>query len=184
MRLPAALIAAACSSAPPPEPAVARSGPAVESSARTCVTTAPETCFDARDDNCNGLIDEGCGQTTGLVQFMVAWSSPSADVDLLVTDPNGELIEVGALTESGLVKERDCPGRAEACDGRNVENVFLEADREILRGTYRVRIRLEKMGGEDAPVIVHFGARLGPKTHSQRFTFDQREQERSLDLVL
>src|SRR5262245_972176 len=54
-----------------------------------CVPTGPERCWNARDDNCNGIMDEGCGVSTGLVQFMIAWDAPTADVDLLVTDPKG-----------------------------------------------------------------------------------------------
>lgn len=152
-----------------------------------CVVTAAEVCLNARDDNCNGLIDEGCGQVSGLVQFVIAWSTADADVDLLVTDPNGELVETGALPESGLVKERDCPGRPgreQGCGGRNTENVYLEANKEVLRGTYKVRVRLERLGEGEAPVVVNFAARLGPKTHQQKFTFDRREQERTLTLQL
>jgi len=31
----------------------------------------PEICGNAIDDNCNGIIDEGCGLRTGKVQFEV-----------------------------------------------------------------------------------------------------------------
>src|SRR5262245_45489344 len=85
---------------------------------RSCTPAGPETCFDARDDNCNGIIDEGCGVPTGVVQFVIAWNKPSADVDLDVTDPSGELAEVGRSTESGLVKARDCPGPSNQCHGQ------------------------------------------------------------------
>ena len=40
---------------------------------RACTPSGPELCFNARDDNCNGIIDEGCGVSTGLVQFVIAW---------------------------------------------------------------------------------------------------------------
>ena len=76
-----------------------------------CTPSGPELCFNAADDNCNGIIDEGCGLHTGLVQFAIAWDEPRADVDLRVFDPSGELVEVGRPARSGLVKERDCPGR-------------------------------------------------------------------------
>src|SRR6476646_1404627 len=69
-----------------------------------CISTGPERCFDATDDNCNGIIDEGCGVETGAVQFVIAWEPPGVDVDLLVTDPAGELAEVGRPLSSGLVK--------------------------------------------------------------------------------
>jgi tRNA (guanosine-2'-O-)-methyltransferase len=145
--------------------------------------TAPETCFDARDDNCNGIIDEGCGVHTGLVQFVIAWDKPTADVDLNVTDPNGELSDVARRTQSGLIKERDCPGASAECRGQNLENVYLE-EGDPLRGAYRVRVRLEKLGNEDPPVSVTLGARVGPKTYAFEFQLSALEEERELVVEL
>src|SRR5687767_1469645 len=54
-----------------------------------CTPTGPELCFNANDDNCNGLIDEGCGVGTGVLQFMIAWGDSPADVDIVVIDPTG-----------------------------------------------------------------------------------------------
>src|SRR5262249_54835880 len=51
-----------------------------------CTPTGPELCFNANDDNCNGLIDEGCGPSTGVLQFTIAWGDSPADVDLSVID--------------------------------------------------------------------------------------------------
>jgi tRNA (guanosine-2'-O-)-methyltransferase len=146
---------------------------------KPCTPTGPELCFNATDDNCNGIIDEGCGLHTGLVQFAIAWDEPRADVDLRLFDPSGELIEVGRTARSGLVKERDCPGRNGECHGQNLENVYL-SDGEPLRGEYRVRIRLEALGGENPPIVVAFGARVGPKTYSQTLSLDAPEAEREL----
>ena len=146
---------------------------------KPCSPTGPELCFNATDDNCNGIIDEGCGLHTGLVQFAIAWDEPRADVDLRLFDPSGELIEVGRTARSGLVKERDCPGRNNECHGQNLENVYL-SDGEPLRGEYRVRIRLEALGGENPPIHVAFGARVGPKTYSQTVSLDAPEAEREL----
>ena len=140
----------------------------------------PERCGNARDDNCNGLIDEGCGVRTGLIQFMIAWDAPTADVDLLVTDPKGELVEVGRETESGLVKERDCPGRKGECHGENFENVYLDKE-DAKRGTYRVKIRLERLGDDDVPIRVTLGARVGPKSYSAEI--DLRRPEESKELL-
>src|SRR5580704_2974653 len=53
----------------------------------SCTPTGPELCFNAIDDNCNGVIDEGCGVGTGVLQFAIAWGDEGADVDLSVTDP-------------------------------------------------------------------------------------------------
>jgi hypothetical protein len=133
---------------------------------RACTPTGPERCFDARDDNCNGIIDEGCGIPTGLVQFMIAWEDAAADVDLEVTDPNGELVEVGQPNRAGFFKERDCPGRSDDCHGQNFENVYLTDGAELLRGAYRVRVRLERLGTEEPPIRVQLGARVGPRSYA------------------
>ncbi|MGC4093369.1 MAG: hypothetical protein QM756_36845 [Polyangiaceae bacterium] len=137
-----------------------------------CVSTAPERCFDATDDNCNGLIDEGCGVETGPVQFTVAWEPARVDIDLLVTDPAGELAEVGRPLASGLVKQRDCPGRSNECRGQNLENVYLDGP-EAPRGVYRVRVVLENLGGQNPPVHVRFGARVGQRSYSLGLRLDQ-----------
>jgi len=170
--------------APGPEASVA-SGPALLGAVpstlaqKACTPTGPELCFNATDDNCNGIIDEGCGLHTGLVQFAIAWDEPRADVDLRVFDPSGELVEVGRPSRSGFVKERDCPGRNNECRGQNLENVYL-SEGEPPRGEYRARIRLEALGGENPPIHVSFGARVGPKTYSAAVTLEAPDTEREL----
>jgi hypothetical protein len=148
-----------------------------------CVPTGIERCFDARDDNCNGLIDEGCGLPTGPVQFVIAWDESEVDVDLIVTGPDGELAEVGRATSSGLVKERDCPGRRRECAGQNLENVLLE-DSTAPRGRYDVRIRLEHLGPATPPIRVTLGARVGPKTYAVEIELDREEAERRFSFNL
>ena len=147
------------------------------------VLGGPERCFNARDDDGNGLIDEGCGLRTGLVQFVIAWDARTADVDLLVTDPKGELSDVGRPTSSGLVKERDCPGRHDECAGKNYENVYLEKD-EAKRGTYKVSVRLERLEDEDVPIRVTLGARIGPKVYATELTLMSVEQKTDLKFEL
>ncbi len=148
-----------------------------------CTPSGSELCFNARDDNCNGIIDEGCGVATGLVQFVIAWPQAGADVDLEVMDPNGELAEVGRAAKSGLVKDRDCPGKSNACRGQNMENVYLE-EGDAPRGKYRVRVRLEKLGGENPPIQVMLGARVGPKTYSLELELTKPEDERVVVIEL
>lgn len=145
--------------------------------------TSPEICGNAADDNQNGLIDEGCGLALGAVQFLAGWSASRADVDLRVVDPNGELIEVGRVARSGLTKDRDCPGRGSECQGRNLENVYL-ATGEPLKGEYRLRLRLESLGGESPPIRVKLGARLGALSRSYEIELETPESEREIRLKL
>jgi tRNA (guanosine-2'-O-)-methyltransferase len=148
---------------------------------RACSPSGPELCFNAVDDNCNGVLDEGCGVHTGVIQFAIAWSDPDADVDLNVIDPNGELVEVGRLTQSGLTKQRDCPGRSNACHGQNMENVYLDSG-EPLPGKYSAFVRLERLGKADPPVSVMLGARVGQKTYSVEVKLERPEDERQVTL--
>lgn len=148
--------------------------------ASAAIATGPEACGNAIDDNQNGLIDEGCGLALGLVQFLAGWSAAKADVDLRVVDPNGDLIEVGRVARSGLTKDRDCPGRSE-CQGKNLENVYL-AEGEPLRGEYRLRLRLESLGGETPPIHVTLGARLGGTSRSYDVELETPESEREIRL--
>jgi tRNA (guanosine-2'-O-)-methyltransferase len=128
-----------------------------------CTPTGAELCFNARDDNCNGVIDEGCGLHAGILQFTIAWDAAEADVDLNVHDAGGELARTGEPTTGGLVKDRDCPRPSGECQGQNVENVYL-AEGEPRRGRYRVVVRLDKLNGAPAPVRVRLGARVGQRS--------------------
>ncbi|HEX6271902.1 MAG TPA: hypothetical protein VFZ53_02625 [Polyangiaceae bacterium] len=176
------MLVAGCAAGEPAKVENAGSAPATERT-RTSVPTAPEVCGNATDDNGNGLADEGCGLSTGLAQFLVAWEEPNADVDLRVVDPNGELVEVGRPTKSGLVKERDCPGRKSDCGAQNLEVVYLEQGK-LLRGEYRVRIRLVSLGGADPPVSVHFWARVGYRSYGTSFDLTRPEGEWTTVLTL
>ena len=149
-----------------------------------CVPANVEICFNALDDNCNGALDEGCGTPGGVVQFMIAWDSPRADVDLDVTDPNGELIEAGRISESGLIKGRDCPGRRQECGGVNLENVFLEGSKAPTRGRYRLTISLEKLNGEEPPIWVTLSSRLGARHYAYEIRLNEVEDVQRLELEL
>jgi hypothetical protein len=150
---------------------------------RASVTTAPELCGNALDDNGNGLADEGCGTTTSAVSFLIAWDEPNADVDLRVVDPNGELVEVGRPSESGLVRERDCPGREGECRGKNLESVYQEQG-EPAAGKYVARILLVSLGGGDPPVVVRFSARLGARAYGATVTLPRVDSDWQMPFTL
>jgi hypothetical protein len=148
-----------------------------------CVPTGVERCFDALDNNCNGVIDEGCGLQTGILQFTIAWSEPKADVDLNVTGPDGELARFDEPTRSGLLKDRDCPGSEDACRGQNVENVFL-AEGAPRRGRYRAVVRLEDAGDAVGPLRVRLSARIGQRHFSTVIELSTRSDQRELEFTL
>jgi tRNA (guanosine-2'-O-)-methyltransferase len=175
---------AACGGAKTAAPTAVAAPPSSVASLSAATTAAsPEVCSNAADDNQNGLIDEGCGVAVGLVQFIAGWSAPKADVDLRVFDPSGELIEVGRVSKSGLTKDRDCPGRGSECQGRNLENVYL-VEGEPPKGEYRVRLRLEALGGEPPPIRVTLGARLGSLSRSYEVELEAAEAEQEIRLKL
>jgi len=122
-----------------------------------------EHCFNATDDNANGLLDEGCGVEQGQLQFLASWQEGAVDVDLSVTGPSGQAAEVGARSSDGLTKIRDCPGEGQACQGQNQENVLLDGP-DLEAGTYWVRLRLEDLGGTPPPVVVRLGVRASGRT--------------------
>jgi tRNA (guanosine-2'-O-)-methyltransferase len=133
-----------------------------------CTPTGPEICFNANDDNCNGVIDEGCGVGTGVLQFTVAWGDSPADVDLAVVDPNGARVHKGnRSTTSGLQLERNCPD--DGCHGQNVENVYFDGS-EPPKGKYVVEVKLTDPKGAELPVRVHLSARVGSRTYAMDFS--------------
>ena len=162
-------IAAACIEVPPPKTAAPLAprnvkAPDGDKLEMACTPAGVEMCFDARDNNCNGVIDEGCGVHTGILQFSIAWDAAEADVDLQVFDTQGEQARMGEATADGLMKDRECPAEG-SCYGQNIENVFL-AEGEPKRGKYRVVVHLAELNDAAAPVKVQLGVRVGQKTYS------------------
>lgn len=149
--------------------------PTVEEVLSTGISNA-ETCFNAIDDNRNLLIDEGCGVDQGQVQFVIAWLEPEADVDLYVTDPDGEIAPVDGTTELGLVRSIDCPDEKNICGGQNYENVYLEAD-DVAPGIYLVRVRVERIPEGVKVLNVSLGTRLPNGTRAHEILLYEEAQE-------
>jgi len=148
-----------------------------------CTPSGIEICFDAFDNNCNGVIDEGCGLHTGILQFTIAWQAAEADVDLNVSGPEGELARLYEPNESGLMKDRDCPGADNQCRGQNIENVYL-AEGRPRRGRYRVVVRLEELRDATPPIKVRLSTRLGQRHFSSVVELKDRNEERVFKFTL
>lgn len=167
-----------CSSPPPPPK------PPSPNAKWSCAPSGPERCADGLDNNCNGLADEGCGQSSGLVQFLIAWSDDT-DLDLEVTDPTGSPARVGVVSSAGLLKDRDCPGRDERrCRGVNVENVVLAANREVQHGEYVIVVRLAPRQEPAQPVEVNLSARLVERVFERTFSVSKETPQRTFTLRL
>jgi len=139
-------------------------GPPGTELVQACTPTGPELCFNAIDDNCNGVIDEGCGIETGLLQFTIAWGAVPADVNLVLVTPGRDRIPANRSRAStaGFHVDRDCPGD-DGCGGQNLENIAYEGT-DPPPGHYAAEIVLADLHGADPPVKVRFGARLGART--------------------
>jgi hypothetical protein len=148
-----------------------------------CTPTGPEICFNAVDDNCNGVIDEGCGLATGPLQFTIAWGDNPADVDLRVTDPSGEFVDANHPTNGAerLRLDRDCP--KDACYGQNIDNV-LWAGLDPPRGTYQVDIILSELHGATLPVPVRFGARVGSRSYGADVVLESKDDKKHFAFTL
>ena len=145
-----------------------------------CTPTGPELCFNAVDDNCNGVIDEGCGVCTGDLQFTIAWGDSAANVDLLVTDPSGAVVDTQhRATASGLTLDHDCPSDKDPCNGQNIENVCRNGA-DPPKGLYVVKLKLVDLMGAAAPVLVRFGGRVGSRSFGADTELSRAGEEKTI----
>jgi hypothetical protein len=116
--------------APPPPTATAtvavnapQLGAGVQVVEATCAQGAPEVC-NGLDDNCNGVIDEGCGYSTGAIQITLAWNT-GADIDMYVTDPFGNVVSYqNTQVPSGGMLDHDARGNCRRGPNNTIENVY------------------------------------------------------------
>ena len=142
----------------PQNPSIARvqvePAPSVTLVEIECDSASEEAC-NALDDNCDGVIDEGCGYATGQLQCTLAWTT-HADLDLYVTDPNGETLSYAhPRTASGGHLDHHRRG---ACvknpDPPSVENARWPAG-HVVRGPYVVEAHyIGECGSEAGPTAV------------------------------
>jgi tRNA (guanosine-2'-O-)-methyltransferase len=150
--------------------------------AASCTPTGVELCFNAIDDNCNGVIDEGCGVATGVLQFSIAWSEMNADVDLSVIDPNNVTTSAqNKAPPSGFRLDRDCP--TEQCNGQNEETIFYDGS-EPPRGKYKVEVKLNDPKGAELPVCVRLGARVGSRTFGANVNLSHKDEKKTVSFSL
>jgi hypothetical protein len=147
-----------------------------------CTPTGPEICFNAVDDNCNGVFDEGCGIGTGVLQWEIAWGDSPAEVELLVTDPAGDrLTDANRSTPSGLHLDHICP--KDGCHGQNVSNVFFEGN-DPPRGLYTVEVKLVDPKGANLPLKVQFGWKVGGRSSGAELSIASPDDKKELTFEL
>ncbi|MCB9595887.1 MAG: hypothetical protein H6719_24415 [Sandaracinaceae bacterium] len=113
-------------------------GVGITALAQSCNPNAAEAC-NGLDDNCNGVIDEGCGFSGGNIQVTLAWTT-GADLDLYVTDPTGYTISYSRRqSPSGGVLDQDARGACVPSQGATIENVYWDSPNPP-RGSYRVEV--------------------------------------------
>lgn len=109
-----------------------------------CQPGTQEAC-NGLDDNCDGVIDEGCGYSGGNIQITAVWQT-AADIDLHVTDPTGQELYYGNRAgASGGVLDHDANSACRV-EPPTAENVYWNTQTPP-RGTYVVRVEAYDLCG-------------------------------------
>lgn len=133
-----------------------------------CKKTGVERCFNATDDDCNGLVDEGCGLPDGDVALLAAWEDNPAALDWILYLPGGKKLDKASKRSGSFRYVKDCP---EACFGQNVEAI-VASEGAPAHGIYRAELRLKTAVGAELPVRVRLALRFGTRVESVELTFD------------
>lgn len=187
-------LGAVTSCLPPPEPPglegprgggkVAVSGLALDGDgaalSATCKKTGVERCFNATDDDCNGLIDEGCGLPDGDVALLAAWDDNPASIDWVLFLPGGKKLDKQSKRVGAFRYAKDCP---DGCFGQNVEAI-VAAEGPPAPGAYRAELRLRSAIGAELPVHVHVALRFGTRVEQADVTFDLDHETRVMTFQL
>lgn len=145
-----------------------------------CKKTGVERCFNATDDDCNGLVDEGCGLPDGDVALLAAWEDNPAAIDWVLYLPDGKKIDKRASREGAFRYAKDCP---DGCYGQNLEAIVSAAGTPA-PGAYRAELRLRSAVGAELPVRVHVALRFGTRVHQADVLLDLDHETRVLTFTL
>ncbi len=105
---------------------------------RDCRNPTEERC-NALDDDCDGVIDDGCGYGTGFIQVTASWDT-GADIDLYVTGPLGDTLSFQRpSTPAGARVDHSGRGDCTAMPNPQIENIRWVGQRPT-GGIYEVEL--------------------------------------------